>query len=102
MKILVIVAKGFQNYQLLCQKLDRLTINLADPTIMTMKANGALPRRWAFENRVDYMVYQPGEDDWAEEADALVVFGEDKETKKIAEIAHEEGVGKIVTYKGEK
>jgi len=103
MKMLVVCSPKFEDYQLLSQKLDRLTIRTEHLEVMTRRtAEGALARRWCFDNRVKYTVWQDDEEDkmW-ENVGSLVTFGEGKEINKTIERAEEEDVEKIVTYNGE-
>ncbi len=62
MKLAVVGSRTFSNYNLLCESIDSLGINISE--IVSGGASGAdsLAEKWAKENEIPYTIIKP---DWA-------------------------------------
>jgi hypothetical protein len=105
MKLAVVGSRGFNDYELLKSKLDKIHSVKPISVIVSGGAQGAdsLGERWARENRIEILIFLPEWDKYGksagykrnvqiiESADAVIAFwdGESKGTQHSINIAKE-------------
>lgn len=108
MKIIIAGSRSFQNYKLLKEKMDKLTIKLDNIVVISGHALGTdrLGERWAWENGFTCEVYHPDYTKYGKEApiirnkemckvaSSLVAFWDQKSlgTRHIIEHARKQGL----------
>ena len=90
MRVAIVGAEDYDS-KLVARKLDKLTCKLKTPSILLLH-NRTFVTNWCFARGHLYEIHHEGLDSMMKTADALIVFGIQKEARQASIIAKKKGI----------